>query len=335
MPRTYETTTPTNSNTIREEQSGVVLQFRNTPDALKRLAERRNENTHFERERDHLRSEMGFQKHRHFASAQAMDRILALERQAIEEFPIKHILAATDSEENQALYEEVCRIENSYINQLITLDHEAGATFEQQRGLSRLNLIKFFLSKTELCYHKGIKLNEKNLDAHILTDTNLRLNDIRKQIRQLFNEAREIGQNEPETFQIFKADVAALTTENMGPEVPLPTKAPELYKDRPDRKMKPDAFIRNVYKHWLGKGLLRPHIKDLDESLYRALYKHGVPNDFETLLPTAKGHGGGNKNGRKPVFSDLELAERVRAKGRERSKRHYERKKQAAKIMTS
>ena len=69
----------------------------------------------------------------------------------------------------------------------------------------------------------------------------------------------------------------------------LPDKAPELYKERSDRTEKPDAFIRRVYEPWLGKGLLRPHIKDLDKSLYQALYKHGIPDDFETLLPTAQG----------------------------------------------
>lgn len=327
MPRTYETTTPADSDTIREERSATVLQFRNTPEALKRLAERRNENTNFERERDHLRSEMGFQKHRHFAAAQAMDRILALELQAIEDFPIERILAATDPEENQALYEEVCRIENSYINQLITLDHEAGAAFAQQRGLSLINLIKFFLSKTELCYPKGIKLNKKNLDDHILTDTELRLNDIRKQIRQLFNEAREIGQNEPETFQTFKADVAALTTENTEPEVPLPTKAPELYKDRKNKGQTAEEFTKTVYSKWIeAGGITRADLKRLDKSLYGMLMKGGFPESLKDLIPPAQGKGGGNKGGRKPVFSNEELAERTRAKARERTRRYRERK---------
>jgi|TARA_B100001167_G_scaffold183379_1_gene141901 hypothetical protein len=288
MPRTYETPTPADSETIREEQSGVVIQLKNSPEAIKRLGKNKNENTHYERERDHLRSEMGFQKHRSFAASQAMTRILGLELQAIEEFPIERILAATDPKENQLLYEETCRIENSYINQLITLDYEPEAKFEDQRGLARLNLIKFFLSKTELCYSIGIKLNKNNLDAHILTDTELRLNDISKQIRQLFNEAREIGQNDPEKFKEFSDGISSITTEKNN-QVQLPEKAPELYKERRDRKEKPDVFIRRVYEPWLGEGLLRPHIKDFDEPLYRALYKHGIPEDFKTLLPTAQG----------------------------------------------
>lgn len=315
MPRTYETTTPTDSDTIRRERSGVVLQFRNTPAALQRLAERRDENTNYERERDHLRSEMGFQKHRQFAATQAMDRILALELQAIEAFPIDRILAATDPDDNQALYEEIGRIENSYINQLITLDHQADAPFDRQRGLARLNLIKFFLSKTEMCYTKGITLNKKNIDDHILTDTELRLNDIRKQIRQLFNEAREIGQNDPDTFHAFKADLASLTTE---PEAPLPTKAPELYKNRSDRREKPDAFVRRVYGQWLTQpgGLPRPVLRTIDEPCYRALYKHGIPTDLAEQMPTAQG-----RSIEDLARSDTELLEAVRSSRRQADNR--------------
>jgi hypothetical protein len=78
---------------------------------------------------------------------------------------------------------------------------------------------------------------------------------------------------------------AALST----PTIELPLKAPELYKERTDRKEKAEAFVRRVYAPWLGKGLLRPHLKQLDEPAYRALYKAGFPDDFETLLPTAQG----------------------------------------------
>lgn len=71
----------------------------------------------------------------------------------------------------------------------------------------------------------------------------------------------------------------------------LPEQAPELYKDRDNRKEKPDAFIRRVYARWLSipGGLPRPILRELDEPLYRAIYKRGVPPDFETLLPTAQG----------------------------------------------
>lgn len=85
--------------------------------------------------------------------------------------------------------------------------------------------------------------------------------------------------------------ISELFTELTDPEIKvlLPDKAPELYKERTNRKEKPDAFIRRVYAKWLGRGLLRPHIKDLDSAAYRAMYKHGIPDDFETLLPTAQG----------------------------------------------
>lgn len=291
MPRTYETNTTSDNQLherIRQERSGVVLQFRNTPEALRRLSKNHNENTHYERERDHLRSEMGFQKHRSFAAAKAMDRILALEQQATEEFPIDRILAATNPHKNQELYEDICRIENSYINQLITLDHESGAKFEDQRGLSRINLIKFFIYKAAKCYDKGIALTKKNIDEHILKDSELRLEDIKKQICQLFNEAREIGKNDPDTFLSFRANVAALTSETTEP-VNIPDKAPELYKDRADRKENAEDFTRRVYGSWFRKGISRPHIKQLDKSLYGMLNKGGFPESLVQDLPAAPG----------------------------------------------
>jgi len=77
MRHTYETPTINDSRSnpdIRQEQSGVVVQFRNTPEAIARLNARRQEkSTHFEKERDHLRSEMIFLAHRQFTAPQAMN----------------------------------------------------------------------------------------------------------------------------------------------------------------------------------------------------------------------------------------------------------------------
>lgn len=75
------------------------------------------------------------------------------------------------------------------------------------------------------------------------------------------------------------------------PVLPLPTKAPELYKERANRAEKPDQFIRRVYSNWLSQpgGLPRPVLREIDSAAYRALYKHGIPDDFEDLLPTAQG----------------------------------------------
>ena len=124
-----------------------------------------------------------------------------------------------------------------------------------------------------------------------MDDAELRLNEIRKQIRQLFNEAREVGSLNPEYFDAFKADLTVLVEGEANASLSFPHTAPELFKQRSDRKEKPDAFVRRTYAPWLEQkgGLPRPIIRELDEPLYRALYKHGFPKDFETKLPPAKG----------------------------------------------
>lgn len=38
---------------------------------------------------------------------------------------------------------------------------------------------------------------------------------------------------------------------------PLPTKAPEIYRDRADKAEKIAAFLERVYKPWIGKGLFQ------------------------------------------------------------------------------
>lgn len=123
-----------------------------------------------------------------------------------------------------------------------------------------------------------------------MKDLELKLEDIQKQISKLFNEACDIGQNDPAKLLAFKENVAALT--GNAEKLQLPEKAPELYKERANRKEDPEAFTRRVYEPWLGKGLLRPHIKVLDKPLYQSLYKKGFPSDFDILLPTAQGRSG-------------------------------------------
>jgi len=69
---------------------------------------------------------------------------------------------------------------------------------------------------------------------------------------------------------------------------PLPTAAPELWSDRKDRMENPPVFIRRVYGAWIGKGLTRPHLRQLDYPLYKALgvWAHRHPDDAMPELPT-------------------------------------------------
>lgn len=68
----------------------------------------------------------------------------------------------------------------------------------------------------------------------------------------------------------------------------LPSVALELYRNRKNPKEKPAEFIKRVYGSWLGKGLTRSHLNQLDSALYvaeknRAFY-HGRTHNID--LPT-------------------------------------------------
>ncbi|MDO9223612.1 MAG: hypothetical protein Q7U20_07860 [Caulobacter sp.] len=68
----------------------------------------------------------------------------------------------------------------------------------------------------------------------------------------------------------------------------VPTKAPALWLSDRDPDDKPPDFIRRHYAPWLGKGLRRADLRQLDPSLYDALrqhlLKHEMPADID--LPT-------------------------------------------------
>jgi hypothetical protein len=75
-----------------------------------------------------------------------------------------------------------------------------------------------------------------------------------------------------------------------GVKISLPTHAPTAWKDDKQPGETPPAFIKRVYGEWLGKGLDRAHIRNLDRPLYVALdnwlRQHDMPLDVD--LPTRK-----------------------------------------------
>ena len=119
-----------------------------------------------------------------------------------------------------------------------------------------------------------------------MPEENLRLYEIKNQIRQLFEEASGIIKDDPVALNKFKEEASGAPRVD---KTSIPEKAPELYKERAERKEDPEAFTRRVYEPWLGKGLLRPHIKQLDKSLYGMLNKGGFPESLAHDLPAAPG----------------------------------------------
>lgn len=75
------------------------------------------------------------------------------------------------------------------------------------------------------------------------------------------------------------------------PAVSLPTEAPEKYNGLRGPET-PPAFVQRVYGEWLGQGLTRAHIRQLDPTLYQAIVnwtrkpENEWPADVD--LPTLK-----------------------------------------------
>lgn len=282
-------------------------------------------NTHFSQERDVLYSETIFLADRDQIEQDAQSFKLACELVAEEEFSLEKITQETDFRALDALYEQISSLETIHFNQLISLDHQAGKPFEEQIGLARMQLIKFFIIKKKRCILEGIKFKYIELDKHLVSDEKLRLDYIQREMRQLSREAFALCAGDTELLENFKTSTTAMLDDNPSADE-LPTQAPELYKTRENRKEKPPEFIKRVYGEWLGKGLLRPHIKQLDLALYQNFYRQGVPEEFDTLLPKA--------GGRSPENISRSALDLVNAK-RESSRRSVAKRREAKKRETS
>lgn len=73
--------------------------------------------------------------------------------------------------------------------------------------------------------------------------------------------------------------------------VPLPTRAPKLWSERDTSlKLTPAEFTQIMYEQWIGRGLTRRHLNDLDPQLYRALsvWESRHPDRRLKEIPTLK-----------------------------------------------
>jgi hypothetical protein len=70
----------------------------------------------------------------------------------------------------------------------------------------------------------------------------------------------------------------------------LPKRAPEYWLKRESPSENPVAFIQRAYRPWLGRGLTRAHLRQLDSSLYEALKRWLKTNEWpaDVDLPTKK-----------------------------------------------
>lgn len=216
------------------------------------------------------------------------------------------------------MFTEASSIQTIHHNQSISIDYSQNEDFENQSAGARIHLIKFFIIKALCCKIEGKKLYYSNRNEFLLSDTKIRLKHLEMEISNLLREGFAICSNNEDQMREFQERILTRTLQ-AEEAVSLPTTAPELFTERKDKSERAPEFIRRVYAPWLGKGLLRPHIKELDKSLYQSLYKHGVPSDFDTLLPKAPGLASKGKG----VLSDLEAIEKRRASVRKSAKKAY------------
>lgn len=232
------------------------------------------------------------------------DMVTAYETIAVDQFDLREIIADRDLHSLENRFREIYALEKVLENAKISQKYAEYKSSDDiltsvaaQPPQIQLQLKKFFIIKAITCYVNGVNLTIENCDELILPDEDLRKHNLRLIIQSLIQEAFEIACNDADERKEFVDSIYHATTGEVTPkgqeDLAPPATAPELYKDRANRKEIPVAFIRRVYGPWLGRGISRPHIKHLDEPLYHGLYrylsKNAEPEDLKLGLPAAKG----------------------------------------------
>jgi hypothetical protein len=225
---------------------------------------------------------------------------------------VDEIKSISGLENNKEKLHELFIIENMLLNVFINEIYlQENLYLRNNDNLDSINPVIKLILLIFYCT-KNMEIDEKeDPNARILPNIQIRRRYLMEKSIALIQEAFTVACQNQDERQEF-VDELTSRLKGIKPRLDIPKSAPELYKERVDRKERPDAFIRRVYAEWLGRGLLRPHIKDLDKPLYQALYKHGIPDDFETLLPTAQGRAVEHL-----TRSDSELIESVRSSRRQ------------------
>lgn len=274
--------------TIRERVSEVQNSL-NAPRSLLRSVSK--EKTAYDPEYSSLEGEKIFLKGRENVN-NPQNWIEECESLAKSIHPIEEIIADNNQTSLKLRYHYLLGLERAISNSEISKLYVPDIEVTDQQSIVQIQLKKFFVLKKLLCLNKSIKLTKNNIDKELMPDNELKKESFKLGIQNLIREAFAsacVNEKERKEFiqEIFDEIFSSPLAET------LPTDAPELFKERKNRKESPVEFILRVYKLWLGKGLMRPHIKNLDPPLYNSLYqwlnRNPEPSDFRLLLPTAAG----------------------------------------------
>lgn len=265
----------------------------------------------FSPDRQFLRSETIFLADRDAARDQSAEIRKFCEDIASRDFSLNRIFDAESVSDLEEMFLEVSALQTVHHNQSISLDYRVDVDFEGQEASARIHLIKFFIIKRISAILNGKNITIDELHKSIVDHKEIRLKHLELEISNLLREAFAICHDDQTEIRSFQERIVGRTLQ-AEEAVALPTEAPELFTERTDKSITAEQFIRTVYGPWLGRGLKRPHIKELDKSLYQALYKQGIPDDFKELLPTAQGKSGKPQS----ILSALEQQKKRQAAAR-------------------
>lgn len=121
-------------------------------------------------------------------------------------------------------------------------------------------------------------------------DTAKRIGPLFKELTyQIVGVTADLGDDTPLFMERLKDFIEEKFPRQSLPRPTFPKRAPALWKDRNrNDETNPALFTRATYEQWLGHGLTRQHLRELDADLYRALsvWEHRHPSDRITELPT-------------------------------------------------
>lgn len=260
----------------------------------------------------------------------AYGELEACEKVGIEENAIEEIIENRSSTSLETTFRSLVALENIAENLSISkkfieshdLDKDNGNQLaehiKRQEWRVQMKYKKFFTIKAIVCNKIGFELDVDNYATPVIDEAIIRKEYLRQQIKLMLAEAFESACSTQEEFLGFLHEIESdlLEVQKGSEAFRLPKVAPELYLDRLDKKESPADFTFRVYEPWLGKGISRPHIKELDEALYRNLYRRGLPDSLAEILPKAQGRSASELK-----LSDAEILQRRRAKEQIRHKK--------------
>jgi hypothetical protein len=164
--------------------------------------------------------------------------------------------------------------------------HEAGSTREDVTKTSFADLLQEWHNEASKSAQRG-RLDEENDSLRLPATAVKRL----EQLTEFAKKHGDEGLAEQARLLFPEWGISENSAARSTQSRELPTEAPEIYQGLRGPET-PPQFVQRVYGEWLGHGLTRAHIRNLDPKLYTAidnwLKKPGCEWPADVDLPTLK-----------------------------------------------